>query len=83
MKTIKVDNCKYCGCVTSIDVQDDYLKHIDRLVVEGDIGCQLCIEGGEDHSEFDVFEDGKKVWCGHQKSCADLERSGANVNPPA
>lgn len=76
MKTIKVDNCKYCGACTTIAVQDDYLVNIENIIADGDIDCFNCNDDSAFHSEFDIYENGKKVWCGHDVKCKDVE--GAN-----
>ena len=46
MKTIKVDNCKYCGTCTTIDVPDDYLVNLENIIADGDIDCFNCNDAG-------------------------------------
>ena len=74
MKTIRVDNCRYCGAVTTIDVPDDYLVNIEYLIEDGDIYCWNCDDDKYYHAEFDIYENGKKVWCGHDVKCKDVTR---------
>lgn len=65
---LTIDNCKHCAALTHTNYEnlDKLLKDIDA----GDIGCWLCDEDGEHHTEFDIYEKDEnglntKVWCGH------------------
>lgn len=65
-----IDNCKHCAAVTYTSCQKltDLLIEIDK----GEIGCWLCMEDGEHHTEFDIYEGDKKIWCGHKQKCSDV-----------
>ena len=64
MKAIKIDNCEYCNCITLISIPDN--MPIEKGIEDGKIACWNCAEDGDNHSEFDVFNDnGKLIWCGH------------------
>lgn len=71
-----IDNCKYCAAVT----HTNYKRLFDLLVdaEKGDAGCWLCgdSEDGDHHTEFDVYDSGKKVWCGHKQKCNDVVGQG-------
>lgn len=68
---LKIDNCQYCAAITHTRYRklSDLLADIER----GEIGCWLCAEDGEgDHTEFDIFNRGEKIWCGHTTKCVDV-----------
>lgn len=71
---LKIDNCKYCAAVTHT-----CYKQLPDLLIDaekGEIGCWLCEEDEdrEHHTEFDVFDDSEKIWCGHRQKCSDIAK---------
>lgn len=69
---LKIDNCKYCAAITH--TRHATLQSLLYEIEQGEMGCWLCMEGGnnEHHTEFDIFDRDKKVWCGHMKRCEDM-----------
>lgn len=77
MRNLTIDNCQYCACLTHVSVQDN--SDINDLINGLDLVCWNCAEYSEEednHSKFDIFENGKKIWCGHDKKCEDLITAG-------
>jgi len=68
---LKIDNCKYCAALTLTNYTD--LHRLIQDIERGDMGCWLCDEDGDHHEHFDIFDGKKKVWCGHNPRCTDME----------
>lgn len=66
-KHYKIDNCRYCSCVTNVAIPK--FETMEDAIDHGDVLCQNCADDGHEHTEFDVFDEGKLVWCGHEKKC--------------
>lgn len=75
---LRIDNCKYCAAVTHTNYTD--LHRLLSDIEFGEMGCWLCNDDGEYHSEFDIFAGIKKVWCGHLSKCSDVENSNGSTN---
>lgn len=79
MRKLKIDNCQYCCCSTFVIIDDN--EQIQDMIDNGEdcFVCSNCYESdGEYHTEFDVFEKDKKIWCGHKKMCADVIKLEGN-----
>lgn len=68
---LKIDNCKYCAALTLTNYTDLHKLLID--IERGEIGCWLCCDDGDHHTEFDIYDGDKKVWCGHAPLCVDVK----------
>ncbi len=69
-RLIKIDNCKYCACLTTMTIQGS----IEDALQNGDLQCWNCHDDDPyiPHTEFDIFENNQKIWCGHKPKCTDV-----------
>lgn len=50
-QSFKVDNCKYCSCITHFET--DTIAQAISLIEDGEIGCENC--GIGEHKNFIVY----------------------------
>jgi hypothetical protein len=67
---LKIDNCKYCAAITH--TRHNSLQSLLFEIEKGGLGCWLCMEDGDHHTEFDIFNKNIKIWCGHTQKCKDV-----------